>query len=160
MTNRLSPHAAFWLTIVRIYLGAVWLLHGLAKLLGGATAAFPTWYHGVLARDVMHNAHTLVPVLGAAEVLVGVLLIFGLFTRASAFGSLVLALGFVLTKGSYLTYSGLAGGSSALIVLSLVTLALAADFGVDGIARHVRQRKVKMPKEHVEATPVDIAWPE
>ncbi|GAC1389885.1 MAG: hypothetical protein NVSMB31_06280 [Vulcanimicrobiaceae bacterium] len=160
MITRLSPHAAFWLTIVRIYVGVVWLLHGLAKLLGGAPAAFPSWYHGVLAREVLPNAHTIVPALGALEALIGVLLIFGLFTRASAFVSLVLAVGFVLTKGSYFPYDGLLGGASSLVLLSLITFALAADFGVDGVARYIRERKSAAPKEHVEATPVDVVWPE
>lgn len=157
--TRLSAHAAFWLTIARIYLGFYWLAHGLGKLLG-VPAAIPNWYHGPLSRLVTQNAHTGLPVLAAAEVLVGVLLIFGLFTRAAAFAAAVFAAGFLLTKGTYVTsYAAPAGSAGAVLMLALVTFALAADFGVDGIRRYVRERQSSGP-ERVEATPVDIKWPE
>lgn len=155
----LSPHAAFWLTIVRIYLGAYWLVHGLGKLLG-APSTVPGWYHGPLAALVVQNAHSALPVLAAAEVLAGVLLVFGLFTRLAALGAIVFAAGFLLTKGTYVTnYAELAGGAASVLMLAVLTFALSADFGIDGIRRYARQRQV-MRVERVEATPVDITWPE
>lgn len=158
--TRLSAHAAFWLTIARIYLGFYWLSHGLWKLIGGVPASIPAWYHGPLALLIARNAHNAMPVLAAAEVLAGVLLIFGLFTRAAAFAAALFAAGFLFTKGSYAaSYAALAGSATSVLVLALVTFALAADFGVDGIRRYVRERKTGEP-ERVEATPVDIKWPE
>lgn len=158
--TRLSPHAAFWLTLVRIYLGAYWLVHGLSRLLGGAPATFPAWYHGTIAHVLLQNAHTIVPIVSALEVFAGVMLVFGLFTRFSSLLAFGLAAGFFLTKGNYTTYAGLANNSGALMMLSLLTFALAADFGVDGMRRYFRERQTVRPAERVEATPVDIAWPE
>lgn len=159
--NRLSPHAAFWLSIARIYLGAFWLVHGLFKLLGGAPLLVPAWYHGVLARPLLANVHTIAPIVAAVEALVGVLLVFGLFTRFSAFIALTLAAGFFLTKGNYTAYTGMADSSGALIVLALVTFALSADYGVDGIARALREkRKTHVNETRVVGTPVDVKWPE
>lgn len=159
--TRLSAHAAFWLTIARIYLGLYWLAHGLWKLLGGLPATIPAWYHGPLAPLVARNAHVAMPALAAAEVLVGVLLVFGLFTRAAALAAAVFAAGFFLTKGTYVTsYAAFAGSASAVLMLALVTFALSADFGVDGIRRYVRERQTTRA-QRVEATPVDnIKWPE
>ena len=158
--TRLPAHAALWLTIVRIYVGAYWLAHGLSKLLAGVPAAEPSWYHGPLAALLAQNAHTALPVLAAAEVLAGVLLVFGLFTRLAAFAAIVFAEGFLLTKGTYVTnYLELAGGAASVLMLAVLTFALSADFGVDGIRRYVRQRQ-EMRLERVEATPVDITWPE
>ncbi|MBC5815434.1 MAG: DoxX family membrane protein [Candidatus Eremiobacteraeota bacterium] len=148
--TRLSPHAAFWLTIVRIYLGAFWFVHGLEKLLGGKAPALPAWYHGT---------HQVVPILAALEVVVGLLLVFGLFTRFSAFVALLLAAGFFVTKGNYLSYAGMMNTSGALIILAVITFALAADFGVDGIRRALRERQAARVPERVEATPVDVQWP-
>lgn len=157
--TRLSPHAAFWLTIVRIYVGVFWLIHGLAKLAGGKPVYLPSWYHGLLVSSAHQYAHSYFQIVAAAEVLVGVLLIFGLFTRAAAFVALLLAAGFLLTKGGYTSYEGIAGTAPALIVMSLVTFALAADFGLDGIRRYARERQ-SVRVERVEATPVDVKWPQ
>lgn len=158
--NRLPVHAAFWLTIARIYLGAYWLLSGAGKLAGGRTVGVPAWYHGPLAHVVSMNAHTAVPIIAAVEVLTGTLLIFGLFTRIGAFAAFVLAAGFFLTKGGYASYSSVLGASATLMMLALVTFMLAADFGVDGVRRAVRERHGARPTEHIEATPVDVTWPE
>lgn len=158
--NRLSPHAAFWLTVVRIYLGVFWLVHGLSKLAGGAPAVIPSWYHGMLVHIIVQNAHTLLPIVAAVEVAAGALLVFGLFTRLSAFVALVLAVGFMLTKGDYMSYSGVLNTSGSLVVLALLTFATAADFGVDGIRRAIRERQGSGGTERVQATPVDVKWPE
>ncbi|MDQ6929856.1 MAG: DoxX family membrane protein [Candidatus Eremiobacteraeota bacterium] len=158
--NRLPAHAAFWLTVARIYLGAYWLLTGLGKLIGGRTIAIPPWYHGPLAHTVLINAHTAVPIVAALEVLTGILLIFGLFIRVGALGAFLLAAGFFLTKGGYSSYASVLGSSATLMVLALVTFMLAADFGVDGVRRAVRERHAVRATEHLEATPVDIQWPE
>ena len=114
--TRLSPHAAFWLTIARIYLGAFWFVHGLEKLLGGKSPALPAWYHGT---------HQVLPILSAIEVLAGLLLVFGLFTRFSAFVALALAAGFFVTKGNYLSYAGSMNSSGALVLLALNAFASA-----------------------------------
>lgn len=157
--TRLSPHAAFWLTIVRIYVGVFWLIHGLSKLIGGKAAYLPSWYHGPFLHLAQQYAHSYFQIVAASEVVVGFLLIFGLFTRLGAFAALILATGFLLTKGGYSSYEGIAGTAPALLVMSLVTFMLAADFGVDGIARYVRERQ-RTRVERVEATPVDVPWPE
>lgn len=149
--TRLSPHAAFWLTIVRIYLGAFWLVRGLEKLVGGKSVTLPAWYHGT---------HQILPILAAVEVIAGLFLVFGLFTRLSAFVVLLLAAGFYVSKGSYLSYAGIMNTSGALIILALVTFWLAADFGIDGIRRAVRERQAARPTERVDATPVDVQWPQ
>lgn len=143
-----------------MYLGFYWIVHGLEKLVAGTTTVLPAWYHGPLAPVLRLNAHTTFPILAAAEVLVGFLLFFGLFTRLAAAAAAVFAAGFMLTKGVYaMQYTAFAGGSAAVLVLALATAALSADFGVDGIRRYARERAQKKP-ERVEATPVDVRWPE
>ena len=143
-----------------MYLGFYWIVHGLQKLVAGAPAVFPAWYHGPLAPVLRLNAHSAFPILAAAEVLVGFLLFFGLFTRFAACAAALLAAGFMLTKGvNAMQYTAFAGGSAAILVMALATAALSADFGVDGIRRYARERTQNKP-ERVEATPVDVRWPE
>ena len=142
--TRQSVHAAFWLTVLRMYLGVFWLLHGVNKLIAPGGAAGST-LHATLVRWPMLAPYTneLIPIIAALEVAVGGLLIVGLLTRLAAFGSLLLAVGYFIVKGAFLNYGGYAGAASAIAVASLVTLAVASDFGVDSLRRYARQRRTR-----------------
>ena len=153
--NPLSPNAAFWLAIARVYLGAYWLIHGVSKLLNHGQLTIPPWYHGMLAGPLAQNLRVAEPAVAIAEVIVGSLLILGLFTRLSALAAIALAAGF-LTKGAYPDYTAFAGNTAAITVLALLTFALASDFGLSFDKLRMTRRRV----QRVQATPVDVRWPE
>jgi len=157
--NPLSPNAAFWLAIARVYLGAYWLIHGVSKLLNHGQLTIPPWYHGMLAGPLAQNLRVAEPAVAIAEAIVGSLLILGLFTRLSALAAIALAAGFFLTKGAYPDYTAFAGNTAAITVLALLTFALASDFGLDGLGRYARERSSRRV-QRVQATPVDVRWPE
>jgi uncharacterized membrane protein YphA (DoxX/SURF4 family) len=157
--NRLPPNAAFWLTVGRVYLGAYWLIHGLAKLLNHAQLTIPPWYHGMLAGSLAQNMRYAEPAVAIAESVVGLLLILGLFTRLSAFAALALGAGFFLTKGAYMDYAAFAGSAAAITVLAVITFALSPGAGLDGLGAYARARSARRV-ERVRATPVNVQWPE
>jgi len=157
--NRLSPNAAFWLAVGRVYLGAYWLIHGLLKLLNHTALRIPSWYHGALAAPIAQNLRWTEPAISIAETVVGLLLIVGLFTRASALAAAGLGAGFLLTKGGYADYTVLAGGTAAITVLALLIFAAAPAFSVDHLARYARVRGAQRV-QRVRATPVNVRWPD
>ncbi|MBV8726196.1 MAG: DoxX family membrane protein [Candidatus Eremiobacteraeota bacterium] len=157
--NRLSPNASLWLTLARIYLGAYWLIHGLSKLLNHSALRIPQWYHGMLAGPVTQNMRWSEPAISITETLVGLLLVLGLLTRASALGAAALGAGFLLTKGVLTDYTVVATGAAAITVLALVIFALAPGFGIDHLSSFARERSARRV-QRVRATPVNVKWPD
>ncbi|PZR59712.1 MAG: hypothetical protein DLM50_00990 [Candidatus Meridianibacter frigidus] len=164
--TRLPPHAAFWLSIARLYLGAYWLIHGLRKLIFphpsavagqlGHLSAPP----GLSAQAIVAHTTTWLPIASTLEVVVGTALVLGVLTRLSAFGALVAAGAYFFASGAYLNYGGYAGAASSVMVLALLVLALPTGFGmnpaVDRRVRRVRPEFVEEPPFTHARAPRDV----
>lgn len=73
MFNRLSPYAPHVLSVLRIVAGLLFVLHGTQKLFG-----FPT-------TEMQPPLFSLFGAAGTIEVVTGVMIILGFFTRPAAF---------------------------------------------------------------------------
>jgi uncharacterized membrane protein YphA (DoxX/SURF4 family) len=104
-----SRFYATWIAIVRIFTGALWLSFGLDKFvrpfmpptgymvafLKTAAANSHGWYHDYLMDVVLPNAALFGQLSRYGEVIVGGLLVLGLFTRWGAIGGMLLALNYL-----------------------------------------------------------------
>jgi uncharacterized membrane protein YphA (DoxX/SURF4 family) len=100
------------LVILRLYLGVVFLVVGLAKIQGDLTSAFAA-------------------LVGWGELLVGVTLILGLLTRFSAAVALVLALNYMFAKGVWFWTPSSSGAAFVAIALALLIGAAGRTLGLD-----------------------------
>ncbi len=148
---RTAKDLSIWLTMGRVFTGLVWLNAGLEKLttpnfrIRGAVGYFASknpypWYATFLKGTVLTNADLWTTLVIAGEILVGLSLIFGLFTNLGAFFGFFLSLNFFLAAG----WTGPSTYSLNLNML-LVQLMFIAAYGTKyisadrWIARHVRR---------------------
>jgi uncharacterized membrane protein YphA (DoxX/SURF4 family) len=147
-----SSTYAFWLAIFRIYTGAFWLMHGIPKFTHGQDFMPPTGmmtgfinnaithtsgpYQWFLTNIVLQNASLFAELVRLGEVVTGLLLILGLFTRAGAVIGILLSLNYLTASGdlAHLTVL-LSGLNSAALMLSLINLVLPTGriLGIDGL---------------------------
>ncbi len=115
---RANRDLSIWLTLGRVFTGLVWLNSGITKLttpdfsiaktVGFFASKNPyPWYADFLRNTVQANADLFTRLVMAGEILVGLSLIFGLFTNVGAFFGFFLSLNFFLAAGwtSPATYS-------------------------------------------------------
>jgi putative oxidoreductase len=119
--------APFTLAALRVTAGALFLAHGLVKVIGFPAGAQP----GV------QPLLSLFGIAGIVEVVTGVLLIAGLFTRLAAFvASGQMAIGYWLVHAPLSSYPAVNGGDAA-ILFSFIFLHIAAvgsgAFSLDGL---------------------------
>ena len=100
------------LVILRLYLGVVFLVAGLAKIQGDFTSAFAA-------------------LVSWGELLVGVTLILGLLTRFSAAVALVLALNYMFAKGAWFWTPSSSDAAFVAIALALLIGAAGRTLGLD-----------------------------
>jgi uncharacterized membrane protein YphA (DoxX/SURF4 family) len=100
------------LVILRLYLGVVFLVAGLAGVQGNFTSA-------------------LVALVSWGELLVGATLILGLLTRFSAAVALVLALNYMFAKGAWFWTPSSSDAAFVAIALALLIGAAGRTLGVD-----------------------------
>ncbi|TVX87285.1 DoxX family membrane protein [Paenibacillus agilis] len=144
---RTNPFVKWALLLIRVYLGWKWLSAGIKKyqsgsfdssgLLKGAIAnanserpTIPDWWGGFLESFALPNVDLFNFIVPLGEVLVGLGLIVGLFTRTAIFFGLFMNFAFVL--------SGAVSANPVMIILSLfvlVSLHESGKVGVDGILR-------------------------
>ncbi|MFA5796680.1 MAG: DoxX family protein [Candidatus Woesearchaeota archaeon] len=119
--NWFKKNEDYFFFVFRVIFGIVFLLHGLFKL-------------GVLGNPAMTG---LMLVVGIGEVLVGLGIIFGLFTRLAAVGGLIIMIGALVTAHFPKGLNPLAnGGEPAYLFFAafLVILALGyKKWGLDGL---------------------------
>ncbi len=112
---------AFWLALLRIFLGIFWIMHSLPKFTTGffmppdgifgkmaergamgSTGA----YHTFLVNAVIPNIYVFANLVRFGEMLVGVLLFLGLLTRLGGFGGMFLLTNYMLVQGEMTSLQG------------------------------------------------------
>jgi len=153
-----SETYAKWLALFRIYTGVFWLLHGIPKFTQSADFLPPNgfmpqiiqkgigsssgFYHDFLANTVVPNVGLFAELVRYGEVLVGISLGLGLFSRLGGLGGVFLALNYALANNDFATPAGFAGLAFAAIVLSFFNLVLptSARWGLGTLMVRSRRR--------------------
>ncbi len=167
---------AFWLALVRIVTGALWLAHGVPKFTNageflppnGAMAGFLAkavtsstagGYHNFLTTVVVPNIGLFAELVRLGEVLVGVSLVFGAATRLGGLVGVVLTLNYIFAKGNILSTSTLQGLDVAMLVLSAISMLLPTGRALGVDAAFIRSRRPPQPvairAEFVPEPPLD-----
>ena len=131
---------AFWLALVRIAVGGVWLVHGTSKFLHADAYMPPNGYMaGVVAKGVAGStgpyhdflANVVTPNIGlfaeatrVGEVIVGCLLVLGFLTRLGGLGGMLLTLNYMLAQGELGGQDVLGTLDGATFLLSAINLVL------------------------------------
>jgi thiosulfate dehydrogenase (quinone) large subunit len=162
-----------WLAVVRILTGAIWLIHAVPKFLNGAMFLPPNGfftsyvqngiaktsgpYHDFLAGVVMPNAALFAELVRVGELLVGISLLLGLFTRVGGFFGIVLPLDYMAARGALGTVSGWGTTDACLALLSAISLVLPAGrvAGFDGLRASRARRTPTVVAEVVPERPLD-----
>ena len=117
-----SRSYAGWLALVRILTGVIWLLHAIPKFLNGAAflppdGFFTTYlqrgiattagpYHDFLVNVIQPNAAIFAELVRFGELLVGISLVLGLFSRMAVFFGIVLTIDYMAGRGALGTLNG------------------------------------------------------
>ena len=150
--------AVGWLAL-RVWLGVMWIQAGWAKLWGAENTAFLhhngagvagfathakpayTWWGSFLHSFVVPNSGWIGVLVAVSELVIGVALVAGLFTRIAALGSLALLFTYVM--------SGTASVCAFYALVAIVILTMwktASWIGVDGLIAGYRRRQHGQPR--------------
>ena len=145
--------AVGWLAM-RVWLGIMWIQAGWAKLFGAENPYFLhhngagvagfaahgspayTWWGHFLTGFVVPNAGWIGVLVAVSELVIGVALVAGLFTRIAALGSLALLFTYVM--------SGTASVCAWYALFAIVILVMwrtSSWIGIDGLISNYRQRR-------------------
>lgn len=160
-----------WLGLFRIYAGLFWLTHGIPKFLnpqmfmppGGymaqmvarATAGTTGSYHDFLVQTVGPHLVLFAELVRFGEVLTGISLLLGLFSRFGGLVGCVLAVNYMLAAGELrsLTVIGTLDGAAFAISFLALVLPLGRIAGLDAVlGRRPRREPVVVP-EFVDEPP-------
>ncbi|HVA29172.1 MAG TPA: TQO small subunit DoxD [Candidatus Baltobacteraceae bacterium] len=156
---------AFWMAIFRLYVGAFWLMHGIPKWTQSASFMPPNGlmtqflnaqisntigpYQWFLTTVVLPNAWFFADMVRTGEVVTGLLLFFGLFSRWGGVIGVLLSLNYLSASGglAHLRYWDTI--NSAALVLSLMNVVLPTGlvFGIDGLL--ARRKTANAPAKAV-----------
>jgi uncharacterized membrane protein YphA (DoxX/SURF4 family) len=169
-----SPRTyAGWLAVVRILTGAIWLIHAIPKFLNGdaflppngffatylqqgiTTTAGP--YHDFMVAVFQPNAMIFAQLTRFGELLVGISLILGLFTRLGGFFGILLPLNYMAVRGALPTLSGWGSADATIGLLSAINLILPTGriAGFDGLRTPRAARIPLVTPEVVPERPLD-----
>lgn len=164
---------AGWLAIARILTGVIWLIHAVPKFLHGdrflpPTGFFATYlqqgiastsgpYHDFIVSTVAPNALLFAQLTRFGELLVGISLVLGLFTRLGGLFGVILPLNYMAVRGAVSTLSGWGSPDAALALLSFISLVLPTGrvAGVDAMRAPRSARRPKVVAEVVPERPLD-----
>ena len=165
---------ASWFTLLRIYAGAFWLVHGVPKFLnapafmppGGfmpqfvqkAASTQTGFYHDFLANVVIPNMALFAELTRLGEVLAGCSLLLGIWTRLGGFAGCFLALNSLAAQGELTKWSTIGSLDAVAFMLSFMMLAVPAGrvAGVDALLwRGPRRKEEVVTPEIVEEPPAD-----
>lgn len=173
MTLPSSRTYAGWLAIIRILTGVIWLIHGVPKFLHGEMFLPPNGffgnylqqgissttgpYHDFMVSVIQPNAAVFAQLVRFGEVLVGISLLLGLFTRVGGFFGIVLPLNYMAVRGAISTLSGWGSPDASLALLSAISLVLPTGriAGFDGLRRPRAPARPKVIAEVVPERPLD-----
>jgi uncharacterized membrane protein YphA (DoxX/SURF4 family) len=163
-----SSTYAGWLGVARILTGAMWLAHAIPKFsksdefmppngfmvmyvargLQNTTGA----YHNFLATVVQPNLPLYAELVRLGELLTGLALLFGVFTRLGGLVGMLLPLNYLAARGNILTSAALQSLDFSMFVLSAVSFVLPTGraLGVDAL---LAGRKRAAPTVRAEFVP-------
>lgn len=162
---------AGWFTVLRLYAGVFWLVHGVPKFLNSAAFMPPSgflpqivqkaidsqtgFYHDFLLNVVSPNINLFADLVRLGEVLVGCSLLLGLFTRFGGLIGCFLALNYMAINGEFSTWMTIGSLDAAAFMLSFLMLVVPAGrvVGVDAILVRRPVRKDVVIPEVVEEPP-------
>ncbi len=140
-----------WLAVVRALTGAIWLVHAAPKFINAPAflppaGIFATYlqngiaktagpYHNFMLNVVQPNAAIFAQLVRFGEVLVGISLVLGLFSRLGAFFGVLLPLNYMAARGALWTVNGWGSIDACLALLSAISLVLPTGRvgGIDGL---------------------------
>lgn len=133
------------IAFIRVYLGYTWLVAGWGKAMGGFDAsgfiqgaiasaggenpAVQGWWAAFLEAVALPNADLFSFVVAWGEVLVGIALIFGLFTSFAALMGMTMNFAFL--------FSGTVSTNAQMVILTIFVLVAGANAGKYGLDRWV-----------------------
>ena len=164
---------AGWLALVRILTGVIWLIHAVPKFLNGpaflppngmfaaylargvATTGGP--YHDFMMNVVVPNAAIFAELVRVGELLVGISLVLGVFSRLGAFFGVLLPLNYMAARGAMGTVNGWGSPDAALALLSFISLILPTGrvAGFDALRTPRAARRPTVVAEVVPERPLD-----
>jgi thiosulfate dehydrogenase (quinone) large subunit len=162
-----------WLAVVRILTGAMWLIHAVPKFLNSAMFLPPNGfftsyvqtgigktsgpYHDFLVNVVAPNASIFAECVRVGELLVGISLVLGLFTRVGGFFGILLPLDYMAARGALGTVSGWGTADASIALLSAINLVLPTGriAGFDGLRAPRVRRTPTVVAEVVPERPLD-----
>lgn len=156
----------WWLAVVRVLTGLMWLIHGVPKFLNsdafmppngvmaqyiqqGTTKSIGS-YHDFLVNIVQPNISLFAELVRFGEVCVGLSLVFGLFTRLGGFVGIILPLNYLSARGGLGSFTTWSSTDACMLLLSAINLVLPTGrvLGVDALFG--RGRPEPTPPVHVE----------
>jgi len=162
-----------WLALVRILTGAIWLIHAVPKFVHGAaflppTGAFAMYlqnglaktvgpYHDFLANVVAPNAPLFAELVRVGELVTGILLLLGLFSRVGGLIGIALPLNYLAARGALTTVSGWGTIDACIALLSATSLVLPTGrvFGIDALRSPRGARRPRVRAEVVPEPPLE-----
>ncbi len=148
---------AFWLSLVRLYTGVFWLVHGVPKFtqsqsfvppngeivpfLNTAITSSSGAYQSFLTNIVLPNAALFAELVRLGEVVTGALLVLGFFTRLGSSIGMLLALNYIAAKGGLNHAGAWTGLDATALVLCAINAVLPTGrfLGIDGLLRRSRR---------------------
>lgn len=133
------------LVLLRVYLGAVFLIAALPKLQGDFTPGLigflervalqkgHMFYQEFIRQVVLPHAAFFAALVTSGEFLVGVLLILGLLTRLASIVVLILAVNYMFAKGAWFWSPSSNDAAFAIISVALLIGAAGRTLGLDAL---------------------------
>ncbi len=162
-----------WLAIVRILTGLIWLVHAVPKFLKSGMFLPPSGffasylqdgiaktsgpYHDFLANVVAPNAPIFAELVRVGELLVGISLVLGLFSRLGGLFGILLPLDYMAARGALGTINGWGTTDACIALLSAISLVLPTGrvAGFDGLRAPRARRAPAVVAEVVPERPLD-----
>ncbi|MBV8153049.1 MAG: DoxX family membrane protein [Candidatus Eremiobacteraeota bacterium] len=163
-----STTYARWLALFRIAIGAIWIAHALPKFLdsdkfmppNGTIVSLVTqgsqqgadFIRPFLSGTVMPNIALFAELVRLGELLVGVVLVLGLFTRLGGLVGMFLTLMYASAKGPLISPATLNGNDLTTFLLSAINFVLPTGraLGIDAL---MGRRPAKVPTVRAEFVP-------
>jgi uncharacterized membrane protein YphA (DoxX/SURF4 family) len=146
-----SSTYSFWLGVVRFLTGVMWISHALPKFTksdgfmppNGFIVQYVTQglqntsgpYHAFLLDFVQPNITIFAELVRLGEMVTGVLLVLGLFSRVGGFLGVLLPLNYLAARGELLSSSALGSADFSILALSAINLFLPTgrSLGIDAL---------------------------